>query len=106
MNLQEHNIQGQEGLIVKATENELLPVRNRPPTHRAALTTRRVDHTYCDYSQYSVDNLPLSKGSCTNTFPTKLHLILANPEYSHVSLIGHGICVQSPMYPSVQHVFF
>jgi hypothetical protein len=45
---------------------------------------RRVDHTYRDYSNFPLEELPIRKRAPTN-FPSKLHQILSNPEYSHVS---------------------
>ena len=54
---------------------------NRPPP-------RRVDHTYRDYSNFPSDELPAGKKVPTN-FPSKLHQILSNPEYSHVSRMAH-----------------
>jgi hypothetical protein len=48
---------------------------------------RRTDHTYRDFSKFSVDKLPMNKKAQTN-FPTKLHQILSTPEFSHVSHVG------------------
>jgi hypothetical protein len=45
---------------------------------------RRVDHTYRDYSNFPLEELPTRKRAPTN-FPSKLHQILSNPEYAHVS---------------------
>jgi hypothetical protein len=49
-----------------------------------APTQRRVDHTYRDHSNFPLEELPTRKRAPTN-FPSKLHQILSNPEYSHVS---------------------
>jgi hypothetical protein len=48
------------------------------------LPPRRVDHTYRDFSNFPLDELPTRKRTPTN-FPSKLHQILSNPEYAHVS---------------------
>lgn len=54
-----------------------------PPT---TLPPRRVDHTYRDFSNFPIDELPAARGKRTPTnFPSKLHQILSNPEYAHVS---------------------
>ena len=45
---------------------------------------RQVDHTYHDFSHYPTDDLPPLSLAPTN-FPTKLHHILSDPEYHHVS---------------------
>ena len=63
-----------------------------PPRHgnimaQAAYHTplqRHVDHTYRDFSNFPLDELPTRKRAPTN-FPSKLHQILSNPEYAHVS---------------------
>ena len=52
-------------------------IRQRPPP-------RRVDHTYRDYSNFPLAELPAGKKTPTN-FPSKLHQILSTPEYAHVS---------------------
>ncbi|KAL7527617.1 hypothetical protein ACHAXR_005478 [Thalassiosira sp. AJA248-18] len=56
--------------------------RSLAPTSRAP--PRRVDHTYHDYSNFPLSELPNGKKAPTN-FPSKLHQILSTPEYSHVS---------------------
>jgi hypothetical protein len=64
-----------------------------PPLHRSSFagvpTTgrappRRVNHTYCDYSNYPTEDLPAALHSPTN-FPSKLHKILSDPDTQHVS---------------------
>ncbi|KAL3768707.1 hypothetical protein ACHAWU_006808 [Discostella pseudostelligera] len=51
---------------------------------------RRVDHTYRDYSNFPLEELPTRKRAPTN-FPSKLHQILSNPEYAHIiSWMPHG----------------
>ena len=44
---------------------------------------RRMDHTYRDYSNFPTADLPVLKAP-TN-FPSKLHHILSDPEFQHVS---------------------
>ncbi len=53
-----------------------------PKTSRAP--PRRIDHTYRDFSNYPVKNIPKVSKSQTN-FPSKLHHILSDPELAHVS---------------------
>ena len=57
-----------------------LAPRNRAPP-------RHIDHTYRDYSNFPLGELPKGKKVSTN-FPSKLHQILSTPVYSHVSLIS------------------
>ena len=45
---------------------------------------RRIDHTYRDYSNFPLHELPTVKKAPTN-FPSKLHQILSTPAFSHVS---------------------
>ena len=63
--------------------------------------SRRVDHTYRDYSLFPLDRLPNGKKGSTN-FPAKLHRILSNPdEYSHVRhSLQSNIWVQYQSMPS------
>ena len=80
----------EEGLIVHAApaapsarqSSSSASSSNRAPP-------RRIDHTYCDYSNFSTEDLPVLKAP-TN-FPSKLHHILSDPEYQHViSWMPHG----------------
>lgn len=64
------------------------PLERSAPTTRAP--PRRIDHTYRDYSNFPVDDLPVGKKALTN-FPSKLHQILSFPGYSHIiSWMPHG----------------
>jgi hypothetical protein len=51
------------------------------------MASRRVDHTYRDYSEYppsaAVDGNKLAKA--TANFPARLHQILSTPEFECVS---------------------
>lgn len=53
-------------------------------TSTTTLPPRRVDHTYRDFSNFPLEELPTRKRAPSN-FPSKLHQILSNPEYAHVS---------------------
>ena len=56
------------------------------PAPRAVLRApvqRYVDHTYRDFSNFPLEELPTQKKPANN-FPSKLHQILSNPEYAHV----------------------
>jgi hypothetical protein len=60
---------------------------SKPPRRRSgerAKPPRKVDHTYRDFSNYPTDDLPPLSLAPTN-FPTKLHHILSDPDYHHVS---------------------
>lgn len=60
---------------------------------------RRIDHTYRDFSNYPIDALPKVLKSATN-FPSKLHHILSDPEYHHVSQnCGHVLTDISVVVP-------
>ena len=61
----------------RQSETTSSSIRQRPPP-------RRVDHTYRDYSNFPLSELPSGKKTPTN-FPSKLHQILSTPEYAHVS---------------------
>ncbi len=54
------------------------------PPSPARPSPRRADHTYHDYSRFPLTDLPPSK-KASATFPSKLHRILENPAYVHVS---------------------
>ena len=62
-----------------------------------ASAQRRVDHTYRDYSNFPLEELPTRKRAPTN-FPSKLHQILSNHEYSHVS--------QMPCHDAMYHYYY
>jgi hypothetical protein len=94
MDLQEH-IQGlnvgdeeEEGTLQFAAALATAPPppkQQRQPAPRArAPPTRRVDHTYRDYSRLPWDKHPVSGKTGSSKFPAKLHEILSNPEFSHV----------------------
>jgi hypothetical protein len=96
MDLQEHIIQGQNVEDEKEEEEGTLqaalatapppPQQQRQPAPRArAPPTRRVDHTYRDYSRLPWDKQPVSGKTGSSKFPAKLHKIVSNPEFSHVS---------------------
>lgn len=53
-------------------------------TPTTTLPPHRVDHTYRDFSNFPLEELPTRKRAPSN-FPSKLHQILSNPEYAHVS---------------------
>ena len=72
--------------LISTNDNEHLGQTQTSTANRAP--QRRVDHTYRDYSNFPLEELPTRKGAPTN-FPSKLHQILSNPEYSHVSLVRH-----------------
>lgn len=57
-----------------------------------ANSLRYVDHTYRDFSQYTDHGGQLIKHKkCNNNFPAKVHLILSNPDHSHViTWMPHG----------------
>lgn len=64
------------------------PQRTGAPQPPAAMPApRRVDHTYHDYSEYPISQLPAGKKRANN-FPSKLHQILSTHEYSHVRIFG------------------
>ena len=66
-------------------------------------SSRRVDHTYRDYSLFPSDRLPNGKRGSTN-FPAKLHRILSNPdEYSHVR---HSLQSNTSSYQSMPSSIF
>jgi len=71
------------------------PAQTQPLFHQSSVPTnraepRRVDHTYRDYSKYPLSELPPVKKAPTN-FPSKLHQILSDPEYSYIiSWMPHG----------------
>ena len=69
-----------EPFLPPETQTERTIVQQPPP--------RRVDHTYRDFSNFPLEELPTRKRTPTN-FPCKLHQILSNPEYSHVSRPRH-----------------
>ena len=69
--------QQQQGTSLPTSDDNILNGTRAP-------TQRRVDHTYRDYSNFPLEELPTRKRAPTN-FPSKLHQILSNPEYSHVS---------------------
>jgi hypothetical protein len=69
-------------LLLQLSDNK--QAGNSTANGAQAPTQRRVDHTYRDYSNFPLDELPTRKRAPTN-FPSKLHQILSNPEYSHVS---------------------
>ena len=69
-------------LLLQLSDNEQAGKSKANGTR--APTQRRVDHTYSDYSNFPLEELPARKRAPTN-FPSKLHQILSNPEYSHVS---------------------
>ena len=62
---------------------------------------RRVDHTYRDYSNFPLEELPTRKRAPTN-FPSKLHQILSNTEYAHVSQLHFVVSIirQSILSPA------
>lgn len=70
---------------VLATAPPPPPKPQQQSAPRARAPTRRVDHTYRDYSRLPWDKQPVS--GKTSKFPAKLHKILSNPEFSHVRLL-------------------
>ena len=69
------------------SSNEQHHGSKQPPPRRSgerAKPPRKVDHTYRDFSNYPTDDLPPLSLAPTN-FPTKLHHILSDPDYHHVS---------------------
>jgi hypothetical protein len=69
------------------SSNEQHHRSKQPPPRRSgerAKPPRKVDHTYRDFSNYPTDDLPPLSLAPTN-FPTKLHHILSDPDYHHVS---------------------
>jgi hypothetical protein len=71
----------------ESTEPIGLPKMSRAPP-------RRIDHTYRNFSNYPVDNLPKVMKS-PRKFPCKLHHILSDPECHHVSQIREGTCYET-----------
>ncbi|KAL7532986.1 hypothetical protein ACHAWF_004307 [Thalassiosira exigua] len=68
------------------------PHRAPPPAVRAPPPppSRRVDHTYREYSNYPAGDLPAQKKGPQN-FPSKLHRILSTPDYDHIiGWMPHG----------------
>jgi len=70
-----------------SSNNEQHHGSSKPNPRRSgerAKPPRQVDHTYHDFAHYPIDDLPPLSLAPTN-FPTKLHHILSDPEYHHVS---------------------
>ena len=70
-----------------SSNNEQQHHGSKPNPRRSgerAKPPRQVDHTYHDFAHYPTDDLPPLSLAPTN-FPTKLHHILSDPEYHHVS---------------------
>ena len=70
-------------------QNESIEPIGLPKMRRAP--PRRTDHTYHNFSNYPVANLPRVLKSPTK-FPSKLHHILSDPECHHVSQIRKVTC--------------
>jgi len=59
------------------------------PTNRNQ--PRRVDHTYRNYSNFPLNQLPVVRKTTSKNFPSKLHQILSTPGYEHIiSWMPHG----------------
>jgi hypothetical protein len=71
------------GLIVQAAPAPFARQSTTSASSNNRAPPRRVDHTYRDYSNFPTADLPVLKAP-TN-FPSKLHHILSDPEYQHVS---------------------
>jgi hypothetical protein len=96
MDLQEHiqglNVGEQDETLQFAVPATAPP--QKQPAPRARAPTRRVDHTYRDYSRLPWDKQPVSGKTGSSKFPAKLHKILSNSEFSHVRLsCGHEMFV-------------
>lgn len=76
--LQHHEHQDVAAAVAATTTMVVAPPTTLPP--------RRVDHTYRDYSNFPLEELPTRK-KCPTNFPSKLHQILSNPEFANVSLV-------------------
>lgn len=94
MDLQEHiqglNVGEQDETLhfaALATAPPPPPPKQKQPAPRARAPTRRVDHTYRDYSRLPWDKQPVSGKTGSSKFPAKLHKILSNPEFSHVRFV-------------------
>jgi len=91
MDLQEHiqglNVGEQDETLHSALATAPPPPPPKQPAPRARAPTRRVDHTYRDYSRLPWDKQPVSGKTGSSKFPAKLHKILSNPEFSHVRFV-------------------
>ena len=83
--------QGQPGSPSSSSsqQGQGAPQQHPSPSHQrlappSRAPPRRVDHTYRDYSNFPISELPVTKKTPTN-FPSKLHQILSTAEFAHVS---------------------
>lgn len=77
---------GYQALNPSLPHEPLAQAANRAPPQR------HVDHTYRDFANFPLEELPTRKKAPTN-FPSKLHQILSNPEYDHVSQNDKYFCL-------------
>lgn len=92
MDLQEHiqglNVGEQDETLHFAVLATASPLpKQKQPAPRARAPTRRVDHTYRDYTRLPWDKQPVSGKTGSYKFPAKLHKILSYPEFSHVRFV-------------------
>jgi len=79
---------GESGPFLDPPPEPLQPQRSLALQSQAP--QRRVDHTYRDYSNFTLDEVPAGKNTRSN-FPRKLHQIVSNPDHSHIiSWMPHG----------------
>ena len=83
--------QGQTGAPSSSSsqQGQGAPQQHPSPSHQrlappSRAPPRRVDHTYRDYRNFPISELPVTKKTPTN-FPSKLHQILSTAEFAHVS---------------------